>query len=33
MIKIRQIEGEDILLRYKDIKEELDKALEYSSGE
>ena len=33
MIKIRQIEGEDILLRYKDIKKELDKALEYSSGE
>ena len=33
MLNIRQIEGEDILLRYNDIKEEFDKALEHSSGE
>jgi len=33
MIKIKQIKGEDILLRYNDIKVELEKALEYSSGE
>jgi len=33
MIKIKQIKGEDILLRYNDIKQELEKALEYSSGE
>ncbi len=33
VLNIRQIEGEDILLRYNDIKEEFDKALEHSSGE
>jgi hypothetical protein len=33
MLNIRQIEGEEILLRYKDIKEELDRALEHSDGE
>jgi len=33
MINIKQIEGEEILLRYSDIKEEIEKALEYSSGE
>ena len=33
MLRVKQIEGEDILLRYKEIKEELDKALEHSSGE
>ena len=33
MLRIKQIEGEDILLRYNDIKEEFDKALEHSSGE
>ena len=33
MIRIKQIKGEDILLRYNDIKVELEKALEYSSGE
>jgi len=30
---IKQIEGENILLRYKDIKKELDRALEHSDGE
>ena len=33
MYKIEQVLGEDILLRYKEIKIELEKALEYSSGE
>jgi len=33
MYKIEQVVGEDILLRYQKIKIELDKALEYSSGE
>ena len=33
VLNIRQIKGEDILLRYNDIKEEFDKALEHSSGE
>ena len=33
MLRIKQIEGEDILLRYKDIKQELDRALEHSDGE
>ena len=33
MINIKQIQGEEILLRYSDIKKEIEKALEYSSGE
>ena len=33
MINIKQIQGEQILLRYSDIKAEIEKALEYSSGE
>jgi len=33
MYKIEQVLGEDILLRYKEIKIELEKALKYSSGE
>ena len=33
MYTIEQIVGEDILLRYQDIKEEIEKALDYSSGE
>ena len=33
MYKIKQIEGEDILLRYNNIKIELERALEHSSGE
>jgi hypothetical protein len=33
MYTIEQVVGEDILLRYKDIKTELDRALEHSSGE
>ena len=33
MYKIEQVLGEDILLRYKEIKIELERALKYSSGE
>lgn len=33
MYEIKQIEGEDILLRYNNIKIELERALEHSSGE
>ena len=33
MYKIKQIAGEDILIRYGEIKEKLEDALKYSSGE
>jgi len=33
MYKIKQIVGEDILIRYGEIKEKLEDALKYSSGE
>jgi len=33
MYEIKQIEGEDILIRYNELKIEIDKALEHSDGE
>ncbi len=33
MYEIKQIVGEDILIRYNDLKVEIDKALEHSNGE
>jgi hypothetical protein len=33
MYEIKQVVGEDILLRYAELKVEIDKALEHSSGE
>ena len=33
MYEIKQVMGEDILIRYNDLKKELERALEHSSGE
>jgi hypothetical protein len=33
MYEIKQIKGEDILIRYNSLKQEIDKALEHSDGE
>ena len=33
MYEIKQVEGEDILIRYNELKKEMNKALEHSSGE
>ena len=33
MYEIKQVMGEDILIRYSDLKKELERALEHSSGE